>query len=410
MNWKNAILALALILALGFLVWLLVEKSRSADLGRELARLRTASSQASDQLADAQRRSEQQSRQISEQEREIKQLRDNLAAAERNLNSARREAESLRRDLAYLREADDSAQAEIAKYRRASEAAAQELAASQSRVGELEKRLETAEAVPQANAEAGAQAAAEAQAESLALIADLEARLDQARAEAESLKKELAEQQPEPCPPAVSADPAENTAPAAPEPGPELEELQGKLEAGRAALEEARAEVERLKGELDRAIEAERETRARLTECQKDSAEQKALRDSEAAVLVDRLLFSSGSVTLSGAGMEVLEAAARVLNQSPDRAVLVVGHSDDQAPGRGLSRSYPSNWELSAARAAAVVRHLTEKGGVDPVRLSLVGRSHYQPQAPNANNEDRQKNRRVEIIISKHLPPVTEAP
>jgi|GEM_PF-5072022 len=513
MNWKNAILALALILALGFLIWLLLEKSRSAGLARDLERLRYSSNQTGDQLAEARSERDRLSRQISDRDREISQLRaDNEGSA----RAAKRAADSLQRDVDSLRSRESEAQAEIDKHRQASEAAAKELAAAQSRLEELEtsltgnavdpasgaeyqalvssrdeararldsltadldqaraenekmrlaaeaaaqelaaadsraqeleKRLKEAEAAarPESDFQAliSSEAAARSQIESLtkaeaearAQVEDLNIRLDQARSEIERLEKESAER-PEPGPP---VDPAENKSEDDPGARSELEDLRRELESGRAAqgklvgellaaqvqtadvLEKATAETAQLKEDLSQAVQAERETRARLTDCQKDSAghqartegleaEKKALRDSVAAVFVDQLLFNSGSVALSGAGMEVLDRAAKVVNQSPDRAVVVVGHSDDQAPGRQLSRYYPSNWELSAARAAAVVRHLTEKGGVDPIRLSLVGRSHYQPAVQNESDEDRRKNRRVEIIISNQLRSAVETP
>lgn len=445
MNWKNAIFALALILALVFLIWLLFEKSRSSDLARDLERLRYSSSQTGEQLSEAQRQRDQQARQLSDKDREINRLQ---TESERNAATAKRRADSLQREVDSLRSVESNAQAEIDKQRQAAEAAARELAAAQSRLAELEKGLAENAAAPVDNAEyqallssrdeaqarieslsdnldqvqaenerlrREAEAAARSEEEFEALNARLSqarAELDQARSEIERLEKELAER-PEPGSP---AEPAEN------QEGDDRE-ARSELEGLRLELDASRAEAARLDGQLARAAESEREARTGLADCQKLSAAQKervaaleteaggllaekeALRDSVSTVFVDQLLFNSGSVTLSEPGLEVLEAAARVVNQSPDRAVLVVGHSDDQAPNRQLSRYYPSNWELSAARAAAVVRHLTEKGGVDPVRLSLVGRSHYQPAARNESDEDRRQNRRVEIIISNHLRP-----
>ncbi|HPZ81513.1 MAG TPA: OmpA family protein, partial [Candidatus Atribacteria bacterium] len=60
---------------------------------------------------------------------------------------------------------------------------------------------------------------------------------------------------------------------------------------------------------------------------------------------------------------------------------------------------FPSNWELSAARAIAVLRYLVEEKGLPPERLMAVGYGEYRPLAPNVDEEHRQKNRRVEIVI-----------
>ncbi|MEJ2166074.1 MAG: OmpA family protein, partial [Desulfobacterales bacterium] len=64
-----------------------------------------------------------------------------------------------------------------------------------------------------------------------------------------------------------------------------------------------------------------------------------------------------------------------------------------------LQKRFPSNWELSTARAAAVVRFLQEVGGIKPERLSAVGYSFFRPVAPNTTEEGRRQNRRIEIIL-----------
>ncbi|MGD9080133.1 MAG: OmpA family protein, partial [Desulfobacterales bacterium] len=74
-------------------------------------------------------------------------------------------------------------------------------------------------------------------------------------------------------------------------------------------------------------------------------------------------------------------------------------HTDDRPLGPALKEKFPSNWELSVARAAAVVRFLQKDGGVQPERLAAHGYSFYRPVATNKNKEGRRQNRRIEIIL-----------
>ena len=87
-----------------------------------------------------------------------------------------------------------------------------------------------------------------------------------------------------------------------------------------------------------------------------------------------------------------------VVNTYDDWTVSVEGHTDNSPIGARLSESYPSNWELSVARAAAAVRFLTEKG-VDSDRLAAVGYGDTRPVASNDTPTGRELNRRVELIL-----------
>jgi chemotaxis protein MotB len=113
------------------------------------------------------------------------------------------------------------------------------------------------------------------------------------------------------------------------------------------------------------------------------------------------ILFSSGSSNLSGAAVPVIEELAKVLQPFPN-AIRVEGHTDDRPIN---TVAFPSNWELSAARAASVV-HLFGKSGVDPSRLAVIGLGQFRPSKPNATIEGRIANRRVVIVIlSSDEPP-----
>ncbi|TGN41999.1 flagellar motor protein MotD [Marinobacter confluentis] len=112
--------------------------------------------------------------------------------------------------------------------------------------------------------------------------------------------------------------------------------------------------------------------------------------------LRNSLLFSSGDAEPHYDAFEVIETIASVL-VNKDNAVRVEGFTDDQ-PIR--TNAFPSNWELSTARAAAVVRMLTMEG-VEPERMAAIGYGQHQPVARNDTEEGRRRNRRVVLLISR---------
>lgn len=107
------------------------------------------------------------------------------------------------------------------------------------------------------------------------------------------------------------------------------------------------------------------------------------------------LLFGSGSAELEPAALPVLRQLALILQRYPN-AIQVEGFTDN-VPIATLI--YPSNWELSAARAASVV-NLFSRNGVEPERMVAVGYGEFRPIADNATPEGRQRNRRVVLVIS----------
>ena len=97
--------------------------------------------------------------------------------------------------------------------------------------------------------------------------------------------------------------------------------------------------------------------------------------------------------------MELLQILAGPLKYNKDRSVVVEGHTDNIPLSAGLKKRFPSNWELSTARAAAVVHFFQEQGKIEPQRLSARGYSFYRPVAPNDSEAGRHQNRRIEIIL-----------
>jgi len=108
----------------------------------------------------------------------------------------------------------------------------------------------------------------------------------------------------------------------------------------------------------------------------------------------DKMLFPSGSARLSRTAVDVLRDISRILSSMPN--LLQVEGNTDNRPIH--TEEFPSNWELSAARAASVV-HLMTRLGIDPSRLSAIGYGEHRPVADNASAEGRQRNRRVEVAV-----------
>ncbi|WP_284155178.1 flagellar motor protein MotD [Sulfuricystis thermophila] len=111
------------------------------------------------------------------------------------------------------------------------------------------------------------------------------------------------------------------------------------------------------------------------------------------------VLFDSGEARLQPAAARALTAVGQIL-ATTDFPITVEGHTDN-VPISSLL--YPSNWELSGARAASVVRLFIENG-VDPRRLTAVGYADQRPVADNATPEGRQRNRRVAITMESRTP------
>ncbi|MBV9079654.1 MAG: OmpA family protein [Elusimicrobia bacterium] len=114
--------------------------------------------------------------------------------------------------------------------------------------------------------------------------------------------------------------------------------------------------------------------------------------------LGDKVLFRSGQYELQPSGREVLAGIAGAIKKYEADSIRVEGHTDNVRMSGALAARFPSNWELSAARAGAVVRFL-EKSGVDPALLVLEAYGDNHPVGDNATVEGRQANRRVEITL-----------
>jgi len=170
--------------------------------------------------------------------------------------------------------------------------------------------------------------------------------------------------------------------------GSELEQARSRLRQLIEAREKDVQEVTRLKAELTE------ELKGHIAAGKVLIAEEKR---GLVIALVGVVPLRSEGVIVRPEDKPMLSKVARILKKYADREILIEGHTDD-APIASSSR-FSSNWELSTARATAILRYLEEKEGISAKRLSAAGYGEYRPLATNATPEGREKNRRVEIVI-----------
>jgi chemotaxis protein MotB len=123
------------------------------------------------------------------------------------------------------------------------------------------------------------------------------------------------------------------------------------------------------------------------------------LKDKLTVQLVDKILFDSGRADIKESGQQVLARIGEILKKVQDKDIRIEGHTDNVPIGGALAQRYPSNWELSTARATVVVRFLQDKAGIDPKRLIAAGYGQERPVAANDTDAHRAQNRRIEIAL-----------
>ncbi len=180
------------------------------------------------------------------------------------------------------------------------------------------------------------------------------------------------------------------------------------------ARQELEQSLESLRGEkirLEREKEAKDEEIRRLTqttaelsdslrsEIEKGTIKIEQVRDRLTINMLDRILFDSGRAQVKPEGLKVLKQVSDVLKHITDKQIRIEGHTDNVPIGPRLRDRFPTNWELSTARATSVVRYLVEAGGVDPANLTAAGHADTQPVASNAAENGRAQNRRIEIVL-----------
>jgi len=184
----------------------------------------------------------------------------------------------------------------------------------------------------------------------------------------------------------------------------------------RQKLDDLRLQGSSLAAQIDRAEGRARDIGARIAAVEKRAADRRRelVRTFEEAgfkvsprgaamvlTMAERVLFDEGSAELregAGAQIERLAAILKSDERFADRAISVEGHTDSVRPRKTADR-FPTNWDLSMARAVAVVRFLAEHGGVPAERVCAAAFAQTRPAAGNRTAEGRAQNRRVEVVI-----------
>jgi chemotaxis protein MotB len=196
-----------------------------------------------------------------------------------------------------------------------------------------------------------------------------------------------------------------------------LGQQRASLEQQKAALEQEKVSLERRQGELQKQIQALEQQKTQLLaasqqtqtqydalvrnlkdEVQKGQLQVRRYKDMLTVDVAEQLFFDSGQASLKDSGKDVLKKVGDTLKSYDDKVIRIIGHTDNVPIAKALQKLYPSNWELSVARATTVVRYLQEVG-IPPERLIASGRAEYAPVASNDSAEGRKKNRRIEITL-----------
>ena len=196
-----------------------------------------------------------------------------------------------------------------------------------------------------------------------------------------------------------------------------LQNQRGGLQGQVQGLQSQKGSLEQQQADLRRQIDALEQQKAQLlTASQQNTSQYDALvrnlteevkkgqlqvrqyKDMLTVDVAEQLFFDSGRANLKDTGKAVLKKVGDALKGYEDKVIRIVGHTDNVPISKSAQKVFPSNWELSVARATTVVRYLQEVG-IPPERMVASGRAEYQPIAENDTPEGRKKNRRIEITL-----------
>jgi chemotaxis protein MotB len=180
-----------------------------------------------------------------------------------------------------------------------------------------------------------------------------------------------------------------------------LEEQKAELEKVTVQLSGQKIQLEQEKAELLKAAQAQQQQYDGIVGELKKEVNNGQLKITQyqnmlTVDVADKILFDSGHSDLKKDGKAVLQKVGDALSKS-GKYIRVVGHTDNVPLAAGAN--YASNWELSTARATTVARFLQEQVKLDPHLLIAEGRGEFAPVAPNDTPENKQKNRRIEIML-----------
>ena len=179
----------------------------------------------------------------------------------------------------------------------------------------------------------------------------------------------------------------------------EYEERKERMDDLTRKLEEKEQELKKALEEKERAINEIRQKVANALVGFENKGLKIEVKDGKVYVsMEDKLLFASGSWTVSAEGMKAITELSKILEENTDINVMVEGHTDNVAY-RGKSE-VKDNWDLSVMRATAIVKALLKNSTIEPGRITASGRGEYVPKVDNSTKENRAVNRRTEIILT----------
>jgi chemotaxis protein MotB len=164
----------------------------------------------------------------------------------------------------------------------------------------------------------------------------------------------------------------------------ELDQLQGDLEAERARTGQLQSDLDNALSDMRSKEQVWMEEKNGLTQVTIDG----------------EVTFSSGSTRLTTEGKEILNRIFDVVEQYPDRSIMIEGHTDNVPIAERFQSRYRSNWELSSARAHTVLHYVQKKYNIDSNRIGAVGYGEFRPIATNDTKDGQAMNRRVVITIA----------
>lgn len=180
----------------------------------------------------------------------------------------------------------------------------------------------------------------------------------------------------------------------------EMKKKNSDLEAENKALKERVANLEKIKEEVVQSAKKEQDQllQEMKGEVAKGQITITELKGKLTVNVVDKILFDSGESEVKTEGLAVLKRVTDILKNANDKTIRIEGHTDNVAIKGNLAKKYPTNWELSAARAINVAKFLQNEG-INPLILSATAYGEYKPIADNSDSEGRAKNRRIAIIL-----------
>lgn len=215
-------------------------------------------------------------------------------------------------------------------------------------------------------------------------LSSVQAQLDQARDRIEQKNTRIAElkQQVESLKQEVETLSKERAA--------QVEDLKAQIE----KLQKEKAQLQEEQDRLRRLRKQNKELQEKLSEIKE--AKTTIERDNLVVTLESNILFDLGEAKLKSGARETLDKVARAFAEYENRPIAVEGHTDTLPI---QTERFPSNWHLSAARAVSVIQYLVENHNISPDRFIAAGFGEHHPVVPNTSAENRQQNRRVEIVL-----------